>query len=339
MKKPDFNKFLKMLKREDLDNPIPFEFLIDLKHGQIEAKDDWISDDDPLAQAKNVIKTFYHLGYDYSFIYPWLFDSIAFPVSNDIDKKKSIGQAHCGIIKDEKSFEEYKWPEISDLDYSIIDEIAENVPDGMKSIIAGPGGVLENLIALCGFEDLCFMLFDKPELVKEITDNIGKRLYQHYERALQSDCIGAVMVNDDWGFKTSLSISPDDMRKYIIPWHKKFAELARKNGVPAIMHSCGNLDLVWDDIINEIKFDGKHSYEDNILPVEDAYKKYGDKIAILGGIDMHFMSTAAPEEITKRAEKLMELTNGKGYALGVGNSVTNYIPHENYMAMLNVIRG
>ena len=338
MKKPDFNNFLKLLKREELEKSIPFEFLIDLEHGHTEAKDDWVSDSDPLAQAKNVVKTFYHLGYDYSFIYTWHYDAINFSVSKENEKKESIGQAHCGIIKDDKSFEEYKWPEISNHDYSSIDTIGKFVPEGMKCITSGPGGVLENLIALCGFEDLCFMLFDKPELVKEITDNIGSRLFQHYVLVLEYDCVGAIMVNDDWGFKTSLSVSPDDMRKYIIPWHKKFVELAHSKGVPALMHSCGNLDLVWDDIIDDIKFDGKHSYEDAILPVEAAYKKYGDRIAILGGMDMHFMSTATPEEITKRAEKLIELTNGKGYALGVGNSVTNYIPHENYMAMLKVIQ-
>lgn len=40
-----------------------------------------------------------------------------------------------------------------------------------------------------------------------------------------------------------------------------------------------------DDVI-EMGFSGKHSYEDAILPVENAYEKWHDQIAILGGIEM-----------------------------------------------------
>jgi len=34
------------------------------------------------------------------------------------------------------------------------------------------------------------------------------------------------------------------------------------------------------------RIDAKHSYEDAIMPVTEAKKKYGEKIAILGGVDV-----------------------------------------------------
>jgi uroporphyrinogen decarboxylase len=79
------------------------------------------------------------------------------------------------------------------------------------------------------------------------------------------------------------------MRRLVIPWHREIAKAIHLAGKPAILHSCGQLEHVMDDIIDDIKYDGKHSYEDKILPVEQAYEKWGNRIAILGGIDLDFV--------------------------------------------------
>ena len=148
------------------------------------------------------------------------------------------------------------------------------------------------------------------------------------------------MSNDDWGFNTQPFLSVKDMRKYVYPWHKKIVETAHKAGKPVILHSCGNFDEIMDDVIDVLKYDGKHSYEDIILPVEEAYERWGSRIAILGGIDVDFMIRSTPEEIQKRCRSMLERVGDRGgYALGTGNSVPEYIPQENYFAMIDVARG
>lgn len=117
---------------------------------------------------------------------------------------------------------------------------------------------------------------------------------------------GVMITNDDWGFKTQTMMSPDDMREYIIPWHVKISEAIHASGRPAILHSCGNLDLVMDDIIDVIGYDGKHSYEDAICPVEDAYVKWGDRIAILGGIDLDFICRETPAAVYERSKRMLD---------------------------------
>jgi uroporphyrinogen decarboxylase len=59
----------------------------------------------------------------------------------------------------------------------------------------------------------------------------------------------------------------------------------------------GNLAEVMEDIIEDMRYDGRHSYEDAIPPVEDACEKYGGRIAIPGGIDVDSLCRAAPEDI------------------------------------------
>jgi uroporphyrinogen decarboxylase len=70
------------------------------------------------------------------------------------------------------------------------------------------------------------------------------------------------------------------------------------------------------------------------MPVEEAYERWGGRIAILGGMDVDFMVRATPAEIIRRSKLMLGRAAGRGgYALGTGNSVPEYIPDENYFAM------
>jgi uroporphyrinogen decarboxylase len=147
------------------------------------------------------------------------------------------------------------------------------------------------------------------------------------------------MVNDDWGFKTQTMLSTDSMRKYVFPWHTKIVEVIHHADKPAILHSCGNLNEVMTDVIEVMRFDGKHSFEDQIIPVEEAYERWGRQISVMGGLDMNFLATETPKKIRKRAGEMLLKSMDKGrYALGSGNSISDYIPVENYEAMVDVIK-
>ncbi len=339
MQKPDFNRLLKVLKREPTESPVLFEFIIDSTHIKELCGDAWLEETDKITACRNLITGFQRGGYDYTVIGPWVIDLFSFPggLTDEDTKAASSGQAHCGVFNDEEGFLAYEWPDPDACPYQILEEAATYLPDGMKLIIPGPGGVLENITSLVGYEDLCMMLFDEPELVTRIVDAIGSRMYRYYENILKIDAVGAVFVNDDWGFKTQTMISHDDLRTYIMPWHKKFVDLIHEQGRPALLHSCGNLAPIMDDIIN-IGYDGKHSYEDTITPVEEAYHLWGDRIAILGGLDVNYLCTTENKDITHRAQNILEQTKEGGYALGSGNSVTYYIPKDKYQAMTCAVR-
>jgi uroporphyrinogen decarboxylase len=162
-------------------------------------------------------------------------------------------------------------------------------------------------------------------------------LLQYYIHCASESSIGALIVNDDWGFKTQTIFDPDNMRRYVFPWHKKIVEAIHLQGKPAILHSCGNIYGMLDEIIDDLGYDAKHSFEDVILPVEKAYQQWSNRIAILGGIDMDFLATGEPGKIAERARNLLRMTGSKSYALGSGNSIPEFIPTENYLAMISVI--
>jgi uroporphyrinogen decarboxylase len=68
----------------------------------------------------------------------------------------------------------------------------------------------------------------------------------------------------------------------------------------------------------------------------EAKRKYGDRIALLGGLDVDFMCRSDEQAIRRRVRETLDACqSGGGYCLGTGNSVANYIPLDNYLAMLD----
>ena len=329
MRQPDFDNIRRVLDRSKPNRPTLFEFFLNQELYEKLA-------DEPMpeiAEEKNrfLIKAFHAAGYDYATIHPPV-DVYFKNKEHDSDGTYSLNDYN--IISDRKSFENYLWPEPDKCDYSIYDKLNNHLPDGMKAIVCGPGGVLENAIALLGYDNMCIMTLTEPELLEEIFAKIGFALVRHYEIASQFDSVGALISNDDWGFNSQTMLSPEDFEKYLFPWHRKIAAACHKAGKPVILHSCGQLEKVMDVIIDDIGYDGKHSYEDKIMPIEDAYEKYHSRIALLGGIDLDFVCRHLPDEVYQRSKKMMERSAERGsYALGTGNSVPYYTPDENYFAM------
>ncbi|MCL2751391.1 MAG: uroporphyrinogen decarboxylase family protein, partial [Firmicutes bacterium] len=141
--------------------------------------------------------------------------------------------------------------------------------------------------------------------------------------------------NDDWGFNTATLLSHADLKRLVYPYYKQIAAIAHGNGQYCVMHSCGNFDGIFEDLYNEIGFDGKHSNEDSIMPVEETYRRYHKHIAVLGGMDVAFLTHATTTEIEDRCKKMLKLAERDGaYALGTGNSLTPYIPLKNYLTLL-----
>ena len=90
-----------------------------------------------------------------------------------------------------------------------------------------------------------------------------------------------------------------------------------------------------DDLINDVKIDVLHSFEDACCPVTEYKRRYGNRIGLLGGVDMDKLCRLDEKNLRKYIRKILEecMINGR-YALGSGNSIANYVPIENYFIML-----
>jgi len=245
-----------------------------------------------------------------------------------------------GVIGDWDDFKAYTWedPEAVAAEGNAgLEWVCDHVPSGM-GVVTGAGTALEPVMWLMGIKNFYVSLYKQPDLVDAMFKKIGELNIARFELAARtSRKIVALWGSDDWGYRDGPMISPAMMRRWVFPVHKKMAEIAHTRGSLYLLHSCGDLRLIMDDIIDNIKVDAKHSFEDTYLPVTEAKRLYGNRISLIGGIDMDVLARHGVEEVREYVSRVLRVCKPRGgYCLGSGNTVANYVPLENYLTMLEV---
>jgi uroporphyrinogen decarboxylase len=242
-----------------------------------------------------------------------------------------------GVIRNRADFERYPWPSPGDIRFAQAEAALEALPDGMGAI-GFSGGVLEWATGLTGLTHFSLMLYDEPELVRDVVDRVGQLVYEALDVFCHTDRVIAVWLGDDMGFKTATLIDPNHLREYVLPWHARYARMAHDAGRLFLLHSCGHVEAVMPDLIDHVGIDAKHSFEDAVVPVEEFTRRWGARVAVLGGVDVDLLSRGTPEQIRQRTMRILEAcAPSGGYACGSGNSVTNYVPPDNYLAMIETV--
>lgn len=239
-------------------------------------------------------------------------------------------------IRNMDDFERYPWPSEQDpIDFRPFEIVAGLLPDGAK-IVGGVGaGPYEWASYMLGVVGMSLLLFDDPDLVDAVFRKIGA-LHIAADRQLATmDAVGALRQGDDLGFRTSTFLKPKDLRRLVFPTYRTMVSAAHAAGKPFILHSCGNLAEVYPDIIDDCGIDAKHSFEEAILPVEKFKEQYGDRCTPLGGLDVDVICRSSEDDLRKYARSKIEACFTDGYwALGTGNSLTDYMPVKNYLVVL-----
>lgn len=239
-----------------------------------------------------------------------------------------------GPIMSWDDFERYEWPTNTRLVNFSSRFMAKRVPDGMK-VMVFYGGPFEWTTWLMGFVPFGYALADQPDLVDAIVQKVSDYLYDSAAEIIEEPNLGGIFQSDDMGYRTSTLVSPRVLREKFLPHVRRMADLAHGAGKIYVFHSCGNMYSVMDDLV-EIGIDAKHSFEDKIMPVEEVYRRWGDRIAIIGGVDMHLLASGTEEDVRRRTREILDACAPTGhYVLGSGNSVANYVPLRNYLAMLD----
>jgi uroporphyrinogen decarboxylase len=289
---------------------------------------------------RNWIEVYYRMGYDFVRVGGGLAftgKSVAIEDTAALSRgKRHWAEQGTGPIASWADFEKYPWPKLESIDLSMVEFVARNLPEGMGLFLCPSSGFLEiPLDTLLGYENLCFLLADQPDLVKAVVDRVGELILGYNRRLLGLPRVCGFFQGDDMGFKTGTLIGPADLRQYILPWHKKLAALAHEQGWLYLLHSCGKLDDIMEDLIDDVGIDARHSFEDEGNSVFEFKKKYGKRVTILGGVDVDKLCRLPEPELRRHVRKVLDACMPGGrFCLGSGNSVANYVPMANYLAMV-----
>jgi uroporphyrinogen decarboxylase len=345
---PDFDAFRRCILREGTPSRVHFSELYQDEEIKVALVrrfklEKGLKRSDPFFGIKREIAIQHFLGYDMIRVCPPGFE---FPLdvlkAKDATKLKGQARAkrewineHSGPIQSWADIERYPWPEPANTDTRGLEWLEKNLPDGM-AVYDLTSHILEQATWLMGYETLCVKMYEEPDLVNAVFEKVG-HLYLEYTRLLaQFTCVGVIWGSDDMGFRTQTLFSPGMLREKVLPWHRLAAQVAHESGKLYFLHACGNVEAIMEDLIEVVKIDARHSFEDTIMPVTEVKRRYGSRIGILGGIDVDFLCRSNETEIRRRVrETLNQCHPGGGYCLGTGNSVANYIPLDNYLIMLD----
>lgn len=315
---PDFERLLDVLLRRRKPDVVPlYELFV---NGPIMEA----ALGEPVPDRAATLRFYHRAGYDYVPAWPRM------PIATGslIDRRKGYP------VTDRGSFERFPWPSPKDISFDEFPLLAPLLPAGMR-IVGQTGGIFELAQSICGLESLCWFLADDRPLFGELFARIGALYEVIYEGMARAPAVGALVISDDLGYKTQTMLPPAVLREFVFPRYARLAAIAHDHGKPCILHSCGNLAAVMDDLIDGVRIDAKHSYEDAIVPVEEFRRRYGGRVAVLGGFDVDRLCRLSPEGVAAETRRMLEtLGRTGGYAFGSGNSIADFVPVPNYLAML-----
>jgi len=239
-----------------------------------------------------------------------------------------------GVIPSRAEFERHRWPKPEEADFRMVEECRRHLPDGMR-LIGHQGDIFTQVWQLMGFEAFCFALVEDPGLVEAMFARVGEIIFDMFRRLAKVPEVGALWYSDDIAYTEGLMVSPDVLRRHLFPWMRKIGDLAKARGIPYLYHTDGRLWEVMEDII-DCGVDALHPIEPKAMDIREVKRRYGERLCVIGNIDLGYTLTrGTPGEVAAEVkQRLREAAPGGGYCLGSSNTVPDYVPTENYVAMI-----
>jgi uroporphyrinogen decarboxylase len=247
-------------------------------------------------------------------------------------------EENTGLIPDHTSADNFDWPDPGGYNYGDIERLGRILPAEAK-VIPAVGYIFAASWMLVGFERFCLDLAEGGGLAAKVINRVGEIHLRVVENLLQFDCVGAVCMPDDLAYTHSLMVGPTVLREHVLPWHKQIGDLVRSKDLPYLFHSDGNYEAVIDDLI-QCGYHALHPCEPASLDIAALKERYRGRLCLCGNINLDSTLTrGTPEDVKAEVRhRIRTIGPGGGYCCGSSNSVTEYVPFENYLAMLEATR-
>lgn len=245
-----------------------------------------------------------------------------------------------GFITSEEDLEAFPFPSVEDVDLRHLEVGSRLLPEGMEAFasIKG-GGIFERAWRLMGFEGFCLAAMEKPELVAHLLERIGGWYCAVFERMAKFPRVAGLWLGDDLAYTEGFFVSPRVYRQHLFPWYERLAETCRQKGLFFIFHSDGRLWEILEDLIT-IGIHALHPIEPKAMDIREVKARVRGRLCLIGNVDLGYTLTrGSPREVEEEVKGLIrDLAPGGGWCLGSSNSITEYVPLENYVALLESAR-
>jgi len=194
-------------------------------------------------------------------------------------------------------------------------------------------GIFPTMLSM-GLEGFCVALYEDRPLLERLLD-----LYTDWIEVVAEHIsplgFDAFVSTDDMAFKTAPFFSPQVFRELVLP---RYVRVAKKIALPWFIHSDGNILPILDDLVS-VGIVGEHPNEKGAMDIRAIKQKYGDRLCVLGNVDLNLLAAGTPEEVDQEVRELIrDVAPGGGYIVTSGNSLAGYCRPENVLALSRAVQ-
>ena len=189
-------------------------------------------------------------------------------------------------------------------------------------------GIFPTILSM-GFENFSLSIYENRSFVEEVLDRYVDWMVVLADRMCRLD-FDVFVTTDDMAFNTAPFFSPEVFRELVLPRYRKVAE---KITLPWIIHSDGNILPFLDDML-DLGIAGLHPLEKGAMDIRDMKQRYGDRLCLLGNVDLNLLGIGTLEEVENEVSGLIrDIGPGGGYVVTSGNSLAGYLRPENVVRL------
>ena len=246
--------------------------------------------------------------------------------------------AHCETVEE---VERFPWPRPDYLNFDSCLADLRNAGDVYR--LSGLWTCFyHNIADLFGMEDYFVKMHTHPEVVLAVTDKVCEFYYEANQRffAVAGDLFDGFFFGNDFGTQQSLICGPRHFERFILPWFRKFTEQGHQHGYQVVLHSCGSVYCVIEQLI-EAGVDCLHPLQARArdMEAERLAAKFKGRLAFLGGIDVQELLTrGTPEQIREDVRRVKRALGPNLIVSPSHEAILPNVPPENVAAMADAAR-
>lgn len=168
------------------------------------------------------------------------------------------------------------------------------------------------------------VLADRERLMRVVCDRFA-------------DDLALVVIHDTLADDKGLRLDPETFLELWVPRMKRLIAPAQEHGKLLLLHSQGRVDQLLPSLYS-LGFAGVHPVEPEVNDLPRLKKQWAGRLALAGGISTALLAQGTREEVENTVRATCRaLAPGGGYVLGSSRGISQDVPPQNLMALIQAL--